>query len=167
MLAAAGNFGLSYLLEWIALAFVVAFIWRYVAPPLRKAMDAKRQQIGASLSEGDRAQTEAEALVTERRAALESAKAEAAAILAQAQQSAAAMLAEGGRRAEEERDRIISRAAAEIDGARIRLRAEVISEVGALVVAAAEQVVAAELDAANQHRLIGEAIEATEQEVGS
>ncbi len=55
----------------------------------------------------------------------------------------------------------MARASLEIEAARNRVRAEVISELGAIVVDAAERVVSAELDDASQRRLIAEAISAT------
>ena len=167
ILADAGNFGLSYVLEWIAFVFVVVFIWRYVAPPLNRAMSAKREQIRSQLAERDELAAAAEALIAERRTQLESARAEAREIVEQAHRSAAALVQDGRRRAEEERARIVARAGAEIDAANSRARAEVIAEVGSLVVDAAEQIVVAELDETNQRRLIDEAIAATESEVSA
>lgn len=167
ILADAGNFGLSYVLEWIAFVFVVVFIWRYVAPWLNRQMNAKREQIRSQLAERDELAAAAEALIAERRTQLESARAEAREIVEQAHRSAAALVQDGRRRAEEERARIVARAGAEIDAANSRARAEVIAEVGSLVVDAAEQIVVAELDETNQRRLIDEAIAATESEVSA
>jgi F0F1-type ATP synthase membrane subunit b/b' len=58
----------------------------------------------------------------------------------------------------------ITRADAAITLAVAQVREQVIREVGALVVAVAAKVVAAELDSAGHHRLIDEAIVAAESE---
>jgi F-type H+-transporting ATPase subunit b len=160
-LAATDNFGLSYLLEWIGLAICALVIWRYVWPPLRRLMNDQRERIQTELSAGEEAKSQAEALVAERRAALEQARGEAAGIVEQARRSAEGIVEDGRRRAEEERARTVGRAELEITAARARVRAEVISEVGRVVVAAAESVVEAELDDADQRRLIDGAIDAT------
>ncbi|HVB06276.1 MAG TPA: F0F1 ATP synthase subunit B [Acidimicrobiales bacterium] len=162
LFAATGNFGLSYLLEWVALIFVALFIKRYVAPFLGAQMSAKREQIRGQLAEREEAAAAAAALIAARRAELEAARAEAEGIVRLARDSAASLVEEGRARAAEERERLVRRATAEIEAAHSRVRAEVIAELGSIVVDAAERVVTAELDDANQRRLIAEAISATE-----
>jgi hypothetical protein len=61
----------------------------------------------------------------------------------------------------------LTRARIGIELARAQIRAEEINAVGALVVAVAAKVVAAELDERDHHRLIAEAIAAAEAERAS
>ncbi len=164
MLYASANFGESFLLEVVALVLVIAFIVRKVVPPLRKAMDHRAETIRGQLAAGDEARAAAAALVESRRAALEAAKSEAAAIVDQARQSAAQIVADGSRRAESEAERLAQRAGTEVLLAHSRVRQEVATEVGALVLELTERVVVAELDEVKHHRLIAEAISAAESE---
>ncbi|HUY30817.1 MAG TPA: F0F1 ATP synthase subunit B [Acidimicrobiales bacterium] len=165
MLLASANFGLSYILEVVGLAFVVAFVVRKVVPPLRAAMNRQEAAIRAQLAAGDEARAAAERLVASRRADLERARAEAETIVAQARESAEQLASDGQRRAEEERARLVARAAVEVELARAQARDEVTSRVAALVIVAAEAVVEAELDGEMHHHLIAQAIAAAESEV--
>lgn len=164
MLAAVNNFGASFYEEIGALVIVALFIWRKVAPPLRKAMNARAESIRAQLAAGDDARRATEELLAQRRAELEQAKAEAVSIVEQARRSAVALVAEGEQRAESERQRLIARATAEIDQQSARARDEVAAHIAALVVAGAQRVVESELDQGLHHRLIGETIAAAETE---
>lgn len=164
MLAAANNFGLSFGLEILGLAIVVALIWRYVAPLLNRQMARRRETIAAQLAAGAEARAAAEELVSERRAALEAARADAAEVVAQARRSAEYLVDDGIRRAEEEYGRIVARAEHAVEAARARMRETVLSELGAAVAAATEVVVRAELDLTAHRRLIAEAIDATAAE---
>jgi len=165
IVATANNFGLSFVLEIVGLALVVIFVVRKVVPPVRKLMADKLAEIGAQLSAGADAAAAAAELVAARQAAFDAAGAEATAIVDQATRGAELVATEGARQADEEYDRIVRRAAASIEAARASVRAEIMAVVGRLVLAAATDVVEAELDPTVQHRLIAEAITATEAEV--
>ncbi len=158
------NFGVSFLLEIVGIVIVGGLIWRYIAPPLNRAMTRKLDSIKGQLLAGDEARAEGARIVAEHRAALEAARLEAVQIVAQAKNSAEFLVSDGVRRAEEEYGRIVSRIEHEIEAARSRARQEVLAELGAVVVVATEVVVRAELDATSHHRLIGEAIAATESD---
>jgi F-type H+-transporting ATPase subunit b len=162
--AASSNFGISYLLEWVALVLVAVFIWRVVAPPLRRAMERQTEAISEQLRTGERLRAESERLLEERRAALEQARAEAESIVGQAQRNAVALLEQGRQRADEEYAHALVRAASAIELARAQIREEIVAEIGSAVVSAAARVVAAELDGPVHHRLIAEAISAAETE---
>jgi F-type H+-transporting ATPase subunit b len=165
--AAAGDFGLSWILEVITLFIIAFIIWKYVwsgGLNLRGMMAVRARTIATQLSAGDEARAQAEALVATKRAALEAAKAEADAIVRQSESAAAEIVAEGERRAAEDYERLLLRADVEIEAALSRVRAEVAATASALIVEAVESVIAAELDGSSHHRLINEAIDATEAE---
>jgi F-type H+-transporting ATPase subunit b len=164
---AASDFGLSFGLEWVALGIVVWLFVRYAVPFLRPRMNARIESIKVELESGDEARREAGELVATRAAALEEAKAEAEALVKRAQQAAAHLIGAGRERAGGEYALALTRADVAIDLARARVREDVIAQVGALVVAVAERVVAAELDERGHHRLIAEAIAAAESERAS
>jgi F-type H+-transporting ATPase subunit b len=128
-------------------------------------MAKKTAEISAQLSAGEETRAAAAALVAERTAALEAARTEAAAIVAQARRGAQIVATDGERAAEEEYERIVHRAQAAIEATRGAVIAGIMAQVGRLVLAAATEVVEAELGPEAQHRLIDEAITATEAEV--
>jgi F-type H+-transporting ATPase subunit b len=169
--ASSDNFGLSFLLELIALVPVimaVRHVWQKgvgnFLPSIRDSIARRRELISEELAAGERARAHSAELVAAAKNALEDAKIEAEHIVDQARRAAAALVAEGESAAEQEYARAISRAEDEISASRNRLRAELTAETGEIVVAAAERVVQAVLDDDRHHRLIGEAISATEAE---
>jgi ATP synthase F0 subunit b len=165
-LLAASDFGSSFYEEIAGLVLFLAFaIYKFPGPLLKRAMDSRQQAIGAQLAAGEQARAQAAVLLDARRAALETARIEAARLVENAGASAERLTAEGERRAAEEYDRLVAKAAADIELERGRLRDEVVTELGDLVVAGARQVVEAELNGERQHRLIGETITAAETEV--
>ena len=161
---ASANFGESYILEIVGLVVVVVFIVRKIVPPLRRAMDRQLETVRAQLAAGDEAREATARLVADRQRELEDARAEAAHLVEQARRSAVQVVEDGRRRGEDEQQRLVARAAAEVDLARARAREAVTSRIAALVVEAAESVVAAELDESMHHILIVEAIVAAEAE---
>lgn len=165
--AAAGDFGLSWILEVFTLFIIAFIIWKYVwsgGLNLRGMMSAREAHIAMQLSAGDEARAQAEALVAAKQVALAAAKAEAASIAAQSEAAATAIVAEGERRAAEDYDRLLQRADVEIETALARVRVEVAAAASALIVEIVESVITAELDGSSHHRLINEAIDATEAE---
>ncbi len=164
ILADAGNFGSSFLLEILGLVIVGGLIARYIAPLLNKQMNAKLTTISSQLSAGDEARATAVRLVEQSKAALAEAKLEAIAIADRATKSAGLLVIDGKRRADEEYDRIVGRIDPEIEASKTRARQLVLDDLGAVVVAATEVVVRAEMTDTLRHRLIGEAISATESQ---
>ena len=161
------NFGLSFDLEIVSLVIIAFIIWKYVwagGINLRGMMAQKETSIATQLSAGDEARAQAVALVEQKRAGLAAAKIEAAAIESQSEAAAAEVVLDGERRAADDYQRLIQRAEIEIDSALSRVRAEVAAAASALIVKTVQRVIAVELDATSHHRLIGEAISATETE---
>jgi F-type H+-transporting ATPase subunit b len=152
----------SYLAEVIGFVLLGLFIYRYVRPPLKKMMSQQAETIRTSIASASAVQEAAERALADARSALESAQADATAIVESAHQTSAQLRLEGERRGREEHDRLVARVAVEAEFERQRARQEVTRQVGAIVMAATELVVAAELDAARQRSLIGEAIDAAE-----
>jgi F0F1-type ATP synthase membrane subunit b/b' len=101
-------------------------------------------------------------MLAEARAALEAAHSDATAIIERAHETSAQLLLDGEHRGREQYDRLVTSAAAEGDFERHRAQEEVTRQVGAIVMAATEVVVAAEIDASLQRAFIGETIDAAE-----
>jgi F-type H+-transporting ATPase subunit b len=115
-----------------------------------------------SISSADAALETSQRTLAEARTALETAHCDATSIVERARETSAQLLLEGERRGREEYERLIMSAAAEAEFERQRARAEVTREVGAIVMAAAERVVAAEIDETLQRAFISETIDAAE-----
>jgi F-type H+-transporting ATPase subunit b len=162
--AAAGNFGISYILEIVGLVIVAGLITRYIGPPLKKLMNKKLDSIKSQLTAGDEARAEAAQLVKEQKAQLVTAKTQATQIVDQASKSALLLVEDGKRSAEEVYGRFVTRIDQEIVATKIRARQGVLDDLGAVIVSATEVVVRAELNGTSHHRLIDEAISATESE---
>lgn len=148
--------------ECVGLLLVFAFIAWKVAPPLRRLMHQQEETIRSSISSADETRAGAEAELASARARLEAARGEAATIVEQARVTAAQLEAEGVARGEADYARLVQNAEVEAEFERQRAREEVTREVGAVVMAATERVVAAELDAGRQRALISETIGAAE-----
>ena len=167
LFAEAGNFGLSWILEVLTLIIITFAVWKLVwagGINLRGMMAARAATIETQLSAGDEARAQAEVLVATKRAALDAARVEAASIVLQSENAAAAVVSEGERKAAEDYERLLQRANIEIETALSRVRSEVAAAASTLIVQAVESVIAAELDGSLHHRLINEAIDATEAE---
>jgi F-type H+-transporting ATPase subunit b len=152
----------SYLAEVIGFLLLLAFIYRYVRPPLRNMMNKQSESIRLSITSADEAAEGAANALAAARATLEAAKAEVTGIMERAHQTSAQLRLEGERRGREEYERLVASAAVEADFALKRARDEVTRQIGGVVMAATERVVAAELDDPRQRTLIGETIDAAE-----
>ena len=152
----------SYLAEVFGFLLLGVFIYRYVRPPLKKLMDRQAESIRSSLSSADAGLESGQRMLEEARSALEAAHSEATAIIERAHETSAQFLLEGERHGREEYDRLVASADAEADFERQRAREEVMRQVGAIVMAATELVVAAEIDSSLQREFIGETIDAAE-----
>jgi len=128
-----------FVLGW----FTMKFVW----PPLTKAIDERRQKIAEGLAASDAAKAEL-AQTQSRVAQIEaSAKAETHARIVESENRAAALVEQGRRDAEAERARILEEARIEAEQTMIRARDGLRSDVAALAVKGAEQILQREIDA--------------------
>lgn len=154
--------GFTFVLELIAFVLVLWFVAHYVLPPLRKAMDARAEHIRSSIQAAEDARRDAEESAATRRQQLEAARQEARAIIDQANATADQLREEGRQRGQAEYERLLANARVDIEQERQRARDEVMEDVGALVLRAAEQVIGGALDAERHRALVLEAITAAE-----
>jgi F-type H+-transporting ATPase subunit b len=150
----------TLIVEIIAFLAVLGFVWKYVLPPLNRALNQRQEEIRSSLEAAEAARSEADETRVQRAQILEDARVEAREILAQANRSAERVRSEGEERGRQEYERLVSSANSEIAFARQRAVDEVSARVAGLVLAAARQVVGREIDAASHHELIEEAVSA-------
>ena len=152
---------------FVELAVVLVLIWlfyKYLMPPLNKAMEERRAQIQSSLEAADRARKDAEAADDERHHVLEEARGQAREIVAMAQQTADQLLADATTRAQAEYDRIVAAAATDVQVARQRAVDEAAARLGEVVIEVVSKVVGREINAESHRDLIDEAIAALSEE---
>lgn len=150
----------TLIVEIVAFLIVLGVVARYVVPPLNRALSERQEQIRASLAAADAAAAEADATRAQRQEILEEARQQAREIVAHANANAERVRAEAAERAQQEHDRILASATAEIAVARQRAVDEVSAQLGALVMAVARQVIGREIDPAAHRELIDEAVAA-------
>lgn len=146
--------------EIVVFLVVLWVIWRYVLPYVNKALEERQEQIRESLEAADRARHEADETRAERQGILEDARQQARDIVASATATAERLRNEATERGRQEYERLVTSAEAEIALNRQRAIDEVSSQVGALVLSVAQQVIGREIDAASHRSLIDEAVSA-------
>ncbi|MGH9297182.1 MAG: F0F1 ATP synthase subunit B, partial [Acidimicrobiales bacterium] len=152
----------TFVLELIAFLLIVFFFARVILPPLRKAMADRETQIRNSIQSAEEARRDAARSAERRREALEAARLEARQIVDQANQTAEQLREEGRQKGQQEYERLVQAARGEIELERQRARDEVMTDVGSLVLRAAERVIGAGLDDERHRALVDEAITAAQ-----
>jgi F-type H+-transporting ATPase subunit b len=152
----------TFVLELIAFLAVLFVFARFILPHLRKAMNDRETSIRNAIQAADDARREAGQLADQRREALEAARAEARQIVDQANEVSDQLKEEGRQRGQDEYDRLVTAARSEIELERQRARDEVMSQVGDLVLRAAERVIGGGLDDERHRALVDEAIAAAQ-----
>ena len=148
------------LMIWTIVCFGITYfvLRRYAFGPIQQTIDARRKRIEESIAEADRAREEAKILLEEHRQLIGQAKAESEEILAGARRVADSQRARVRVETEEDRQRRLEETRRQIDQATHQAIGEIRDEVGKLSVAAAEKITRKSLDAADQQRLIDEAL---------
>jgi F-type H+-transporting ATPase subunit b len=150
----------TFVAEFIAFLIIVGIIAKYILPPLNKAMQARQEEIRTSLEAADTARAEADETRAQRQQILDEARGTAREIIAQANKTAERVAAQAEERGQQEYDRLLRAAEAEIALARQRAVDQVSSQLGALALSVARQVIGREIDAESHRALIDEAVAA-------
>ncbi len=128
-----------FVLAW----FVAKFVW----PPMRTALDERRQKVADGLAAADRARIELAEANKRIEADLAKSRNENQARLADAEKRAAQLIDEARKAAEAEKARILAQAKEEAAQEMVRAKDALRDQVAALVVAGAEQILKREVDA--------------------
>lgn len=141
---------------WGAIGFVVVFffLWKYGMPQVRTAMSNRTEKIRDDLQAAEDQRTQADALLTDYRAQLNDAKAEAGRIIEEARQAADQIKRDQAARLQDELVDLRARAVADIDSAKAQAMTDLRGEVAALAIGAAETLVQRNLDSATQTQLV-------------
>jgi F-type H+-transporting ATPase subunit b len=118
----------------ISFSIMCAVLYKFAYAPILQMLEARRQQIASGLANADRIKAELARIEAERREVLVRAEAEGKQLIQEARAAAARAQADEQRKAIAEAEQIIVRAREAAERDRDRLRAELRSEVGRLVV---------------------------------
>jgi F-type H+-transporting ATPase subunit b len=157
----------TLIVEIVIFLFVLWFIGRKVLPILTKQMAARQELISESLQAAESARQEADETRAQRQQILDEARQQAREIVAGANRTADQVRSDGQERGQQEYDRLVGSAEAEISLARQRALDEITTRVGALVLQVARQVIEREIDAQRHRGLIDEAVAALHAEATS
>ena len=150
----------TFFIELAVSIVLILLIYKYVIPPINKAMEERQEKIRTSLEAADRARADAEAADDQRRAVLDEARQQAREIVAQARGTAEQMRADAQTQARGESERILANADVEVGLARQRAVEDAASRMGQIVMDVVERVVGREVSAEAHRDLIDEAVAA-------
>ncbi|NKF20769.1 F0F1 ATP synthase subunit B [Solimonas marina] len=140
------NLNATLIFQSIAFLLFVAFTWKYVWPPILKAMNDRQKRIAdglAAAEKGARALQDASAKSEE---ALKAARAQAQDILAGANKQASQIVEQAKGTAQVEAERIIARAHDDVAREVAHAREDLRKQVGELAVAGAAKILKREID---------------------
>jgi len=156
----------TFVVEVVAFLVVLLVLWRYVLPPVNRALEQRQEEIREALESAERAKAEADETRAQRQGILDEARQQARQIVANANANAERVRAEATNRGQQEYERLVAAAEAEISLARQRAVEEVSARVGALVLSVARRVIGREIDAEAHRGLIDEAVAALRASAG-
>ncbi|HEY2173997.1 MAG TPA: F0F1 ATP synthase subunit B [Mycobacteriales bacterium] len=151
----------TFIAELVAFLVILAVLWRWVVPPIQKAMRERQELIRTQLEESREAKEKLESARSEYEESLHEARAKAAEIRENARAEAQAIVEEMRTQAQTEADRIRVRGEEQLAAQRRQVIAELRTEIGQMSVQLASRIVGESLDDdARRHgtvdRFIGE-----------
>jgi F-type H+-transporting ATPase subunit b len=141
------NINLTLIAQAATFALFIWFTARFIWPYLIRAVEARQKQIAEGLAAAERGRQDLERAAVRTADMLKEARQQAQDILAQADRRATQIIEEAKIAASEEGSRLIAGAKAEIDQEVSRARETLRTQVAALAVAGAEQILKREVDA--------------------
>ncbi|HEY4485385.1 MAG TPA: F0F1 ATP synthase subunit B [Nitrospiria bacterium] len=152
---------LSSLGFWSLVSFggLLFLLYRYAFPVIFRALEEREKTIKDSLDQAERLKQEAQQLLAQYEVKLKSAHDEGRAILEAARKQAQQQLEENGLRVEQETQRMLADARAEIQREQQQVLREVRRAAVDLTLLAAEKVMSRSLNDADHRRLIDEAVQ--------
>lgn len=143
----------------IVFLILVWFTMKYIWPPIVAAMDERARRIAEGLETADRARRELAEADSHAADEIKKARAEAAVIIERANQQAGQIVDKARADAVVEASKQQAAAQADIDTMAHRARAELRTQVGALAVRGAEQILGREVNAATHKALLDQLVE--------
>ena len=156
----------TFFIELIVSIILILLIYKYVLPPINKAMEERQEKIRTALESADQARADAEAADDERRNVLEHARQQAREIVATANRTAEQVRTDAQGRGQSEYERIVATAETEIELARQRAVEESAARMGEIVMDVVERVIGREVAVEAHRDLIDEAVTALRADTG-
>jgi F-type H+-transporting ATPase subunit b len=145
---ASGNFlvpDATFIAEFVTFLLILAFIARYVAPPIQKAMRERQEMIRRQVEDSEEAKAKLAEAEKSLQNALNEARTEAAQIRENARAEAQRTVEELRTQAQEEQARIVARGEEQLASQRSAIVRELRGEIGTLAVELAEKIVSQRL----------------------
>jgi F-type H+-transporting ATPase subunit b len=149
------NINATLIIQIIVFLIFVWFTKSFVVPPLKKAVDDRRNKVQEGLEAADKAKSELSAANKRVEDELAKSRGESATRLADAERRGQAIVEEAKARATEEANKIIAAAKAEADQQTIKARESLREQVAALAVKGAEQILRKEVNPSVHADLLG------------
>jgi F-type H+-transporting ATPase subunit b len=148
------------LMIWTIVCFLITFygLKKLAFGRIQATINERRERIQKALDEADNARVEARQLVEEHRKLIGQAKSESEEILSEARRVADAQRERVRAETDEDRQRRLEETRRQIDQATHQALGQIRDEIGKLSLAAAEKITKKSLTAADQQRLIDEAL---------
>jgi F-type H+-transporting ATPase subunit b len=148
------NINVTLFMQMIAFGVFVWFCMKFVWPPIVHALAERKNKIAEGLAAAERGHHEQELGQKRAKEIMQEAKQQAAEILNQANKRASEIVEEAKGDGNQERERIIHAAQAEIEQEANRAREELREKVAQLAVAAAGKILEKEIDAKAHESLV-------------
>jgi len=148
------------LMIWTLVVFVISvfILNRYAFPRIREALDRRQQAIAESIDAQERLRADAEQVLAEYREQLQQARAQAEEILVRAREAAKEHEREAVDQARERRERLLDETKRDIEVETRRALQQIRVEVATLTILATEKVTRKTLNAADQRKLVEDAL---------
>lgn len=148
------NINFTLIAQAIAFAAFIWFTAKFVWPPLLALIEERQQKIADGLAAADKGSKSLEEAQVRITALLEEARSQARQILDQAQSRGNGIVEEARASADQERERIIQSAKADVDQQINKARDELRGQVASIAVAGAEKILAREIDPRTHQELL-------------
>ncbi|HEY3091007.1 MAG TPA: F0F1 ATP synthase subunit B [Jatrophihabitantaceae bacterium] len=139
-----GNFlvpNATFFAELVAFVLILLILWRYVVPPIQKAMRERQDMIHRQVEDSEKAKERLADAQAEYQRALNEARVEAAQIREGARAEAQQVVEELRSQAQDEQARIVARGEEQLQQQRTQVVRELRGEIGSLAVELSEKIV--------------------------
>ena len=150
------DFNATLIGQTIAMIVFVWFCMSKIWPPLRDALDKRREEIAAGLAAGEQAVAAQAQAQVEVKKLIDEARSQALEIVDQATKRANTIVAEGKEDGVKERERQIAAGRAEMEQELNRAKDELRGQVSAIAVSSAEKILKREIDAKAHNDLLSQ-----------
>ncbi|MDO8963378.1 MAG: F0F1 ATP synthase subunit B [Coriobacteriia bacterium] len=139
---------------WLAFIILFFLLWKFALPPIVGMLEKRAATIRESIAKAEETRIEAERLLDEYKLQLAEARQEAGKIIEQGRKVADSMKDEIVAKANEEREKMLVKAKAEIEAEKKAAMAELQASVADLSVAVAGKLLGSQMSAADHAKLI-------------